>query len=143
MSIKISPHITYKEAIYSEEAIRKGIDNIPDDTQLAAMRVVAVNIFEPVREWVGGPIYVSSFFRNGRVNRGVGGSKGSQHMRGQAIDMDMDIFGGRTNAEVFRWIKKNLDFDQLIWEFGTKTNPAWVHCSYKLPIKNRHSIIKL
>jgi len=141
--IKISKHITYIESIRSEYAIRKGIDNTPDDTQLAAMRMVAVNIFEPVREWVGGPIFVSSFFRNSLVNRGVGGSKKSQHMRGQAIDMDMDIFGGKTNAQVFNWIKKNLDFDQLIWEFGSKTNPAWVHCSYKSPTKNRKSIIIL
>ena len=141
--IKISKHITYREAVRSEYAIRKGVDNIPSCIELDAMREVAINIFEPVREWVGGPVFVSSFFRNGRVNRGVGGSSRSQHMRGQAIDMDMDIFGGKTNAQVFNWIKKNLDFDQLIWEFGSKTNPAWVHCSYKLPIKNRHSIIKL
>ena len=137
----ISKHISYKEATHSATALRRDLDNTPNDEQLKCMEEVAENLFEPLREWVGGPIKVNSFFRGKPVNTAIGGSRTSQHMKGQAIDID-DTFGYKTNAEMYHYIKDNLDFDQMIWEFGDDDNPDWVHISYVSPEKNRNRCLK-
>ena len=94
--MKISDHITYAEAIHSQTAKRKGIDNTPNPNQIEAMRLLAEKVFEPLRGWVGGPIKVNSFFRSPELNTKIGGSKTSQHCKGQAIDID-DVYGYKTN----------------------------------------------
>jgi hypothetical protein len=137
----ISEHISYKEGVYSNTAIRRGIDNTPNDDQLHFMEIIAEKVFEPLREWVGGPIKINSFFRSPELNTAIGGSKTSQHCKGQAMDID-DTFGKATNAEMYHWIKENLDFDQMIWEFGDDDNPNWVHISYVSPEKNRNRCLK-
>ena len=139
--MKISDHITYAEAIHSSTAKRRSIDNTPNPTQVETMKLTAEKIFEPLREWVGGPIKVNSFFRSTELNTAIGGSKTSQHCKGQAIDID-DVFGHKTNAEMFKWIKGNLNFDQMIREFGTDTNPNWVHISYVSDEDNRNRCLK-
>jgi len=139
--MKISNHITYPEAIHSNTAKRKGIDNTPNEAQVEAMRLLAEKIFEPLREWVGGPIKVNSFFRSEALNEAIGGSVTSQHCKGQAIDID-DVYGRKSNAEMYNWIKDNLDFDQMIWEFGTDMQPNWVHVSYVSEDKNRNKCLK-
>ena len=127
----ISKHITVAEATKSQNAVRAGIDNTPNAEQLTAMKLVAEKCFEPLRVWYGKPIGISSFFRNSDVNKLAKGSKTSQHVKGEAIDIDADLFNnGITNAEIFNYIKDNLEFDKLIWEYGTDKNPAWVHVSY-------------
>jgi zinc D-Ala-D-Ala carboxypeptidase len=127
----ISEHISFAEGCKSQEAIRARIDNIPNEKELEAMKLVAEKCFEPLRNWYGKPIGVSSFFRNEKVNKLVKGSKTSQHMRGEAIDIDADIFNnGITNQEIFEWLRDNVEYDQLIHEFGTEENPAWVHISF-------------
>ena len=136
---KISKHISYKEGTYSQTALRRGLDNTPSEEQLKCMKEVAENLFEPLREWVGGPIKINSFFRGEPVNTAIGGSKYSQHMKGQAIDID-DTFGHKTNAEMYHYIKDNLDFDQMIWEFGDDKNPNWVHISYVTHRPNRKKL---
>ena len=135
----ISKHISYKEATHSATALRRGLDNTPNDEQLKCMEEVAENLFEPLREWVGGPIKVNSFFRGEPVNTAIGGSTRSQHMKGQAIDID-DTFGHKTNAEMYHYIKDNLDFDQLIWEFGDDKNPNWLHISWVSHRPNRKKL---
>jgi len=137
----ISKHISYKEGVHSITAIRKGIDNEPNGKQLANMKLVANNVFEPLRVFVNGPIKVNSFFRSPDLNKAIGGSTKSQHCKGQAIDID-DTYGKATNAEMYWWIKENLDFDQMIWEFGSNDNPDWVHVSYVSPDKNRNRCLK-
>ena len=137
----ISEHISYKEGVYSITATRLGVDNTPNDEQLANMELVAEKVFEPLREWVGGPIKINSFFRGLPLNTAIGGSKKSQHMKGQAMDID-DNYGHATNAEMYHWIKDNLDFDQLIWEFGDDDNPNWLHVSYVSEEKNRNRCLK-
>ena len=127
--MKISEHISNKEGIYSTTATRKGIDNTPNEDQRKAMHEIARDIFEPLREWVGGPIRINSFFRSPKLNKAIGGSTSSQHCKGQAMDID-DGGCKKTNAEMYHWIKENLNFDQMIWEFGTDDNPNWVHISY-------------
>ena len=139
--MKISNNITYAEAIHSNTAKRRGIDNTPNPAQVETMKVTAEKIFEPLRKWVGGPIKVNSFFRSPDLNEAIGGSKTSQHCKGQAIDID-DVFGYKTNAEMYNWIKENLNFDQMIWEFGTDMNPNWVHVSYVSDEDNRNRCLK-
>lgn len=133
---RISEHISYKEAIKSTTATRLSIENIPNDYQVTNMVGVAVNVFEPLREYVGGPIKINSFFRCEDLNQAIGGSARSQHCEGRAIDLD-DTFGHKTNAQMFHYIKDNLNFDQLIWEFGNDRNPEWVHVSYVSKEENR------
>lgn len=139
--MKISDHITYAEAIHSQTAKRKGIDNTPNPNQIEAMKLLAEKVFEPLREWVGGPIKVNSFFRSPDLNTAIGGSKTSQHCKGQAIDID-DVYGYKTNSEMYHWIKENLSFDQMIWEFGTDTQPNWIHVSYVSEENNRNRCLK-
>ena len=138
---KISKHINGREATESYTAKRKGIENIPNEYQLTNMVGVAENVFEPLRDWVRGPIKINSFFRSVDLNKAIGGSSKSQHCQGRAIDID-DVYGHKTNAEMYNYIKNNLDFDQLIWEFGTDDNPDWLHVSYVSADENRRRCLK-
>ena len=137
----ISKHISFKEGVHSNTAMRLNLDNTPGDYHLANMEAVALNIFEPLREWVGGPIKINSFYRSVQLNKAIGGSERSQHSDGRAIDLD-DTFGYKTNAEMYNYIKENLNFDQLIWEFGNEVNPDWVHVSYVSDDQNRNRCLK-
>jgi len=139
--MRISKHITYAEAIHSNTAKRKGIDNTPNEAQVTSMKLLAEKIFEPLREWVGGPIKVNSFFRSVPLNEAIGGAASSQHCKGQAIDID-DVYGRKTNADMYHWIQMNLDFDQMIWEFGTDMQPNWIHISYVSKEDNRNKCLK-
>lgn len=126
--MNISTHITYEEATQSPTAKAKGIDNTPSPEVLKAMQMVANACFEPARQKFGA-IKVNSFYRCPELNKAVGGSKTSQHMRGEAIDMDR---GSREkNRELLDWCKANLKYDQLICEHpDTNGNPKWVHISF-------------
>lgn len=137
----ISKNISYKEATHSTTAKRLGIDNTPNAEQMSNMRYVAENVFQPIREHFGVPIYISSFYRSEALNRAIKGSSSSTHIKGEAIDLDADVFGRINNAQIFNYIKDNLEFDQLIWEFGTDDNPAWVHVSLSKR-NNRNQILK-
>jgi zinc D-Ala-D-Ala carboxypeptidase len=112
--VRISKHITYKEATRSATALRLGIENVPNQYELQNMEMVAKHVFEPLREAVGSPIKINSFFRCEELS----------------------------NAFMYYYIKDNLDFDQLIWEFGTDHNPDWVHVSYVDGDSNRKRCLK-
>ena len=133
----ISKHVSLREGVFSQTATRRDLDNTPNEEQLENMKLVAEKVFEPLREWVGGPIKINSFFRGLPLNTAIGGAKSSKHMKGQAMDID-DTFGHATNAEMYKWVKENLDFDQMIWEFGDDKNPNWVHISYVSSEENRN-----
>jgi len=137
----ISEHISYKEGVYSRTATRLDISNEPSNEQMDNMCLLAQEVFEPLRMWVGGPIKINSFFRSPKLNKAIGGSTKSQHCHGQAIDID-DTFNRATNAEMYEFIKKHLDFDQMIWEFGDEDNPDWVHVSYVSEDKNRNRCLQ-
>ena len=139
--LKISKHISYKEAVHSATAKRRGIEYTPNQEQLDNMYKVADFIFEPLRMYVGGAIKITSFFRSEDLNKAIGGSTKSQHCKGQAIDID-DVFGYKTNYEMFEYIRENLDFDQLIYEFGTNDNPDWIHVSYVSKKENRNRVLR-
>ncbi len=140
---RISKHVSYKEAIRSNTAVRKGIDNTPDDDQLINMRLLAEYVFEPLRERANNPIFISSFFRSIELNEVIGGSKTSQHCAedGAAMDIDADVYGGKSNSELFGFIRDHLDYDTLIWEFGDDEEPAWVHVSFRVE-GNRKRILQ-
>lgn len=138
--MKISEHISMKEALRSNTAQRLGINNMPDNDTFVSMQITAEHIFEPLRNHFNEPIYISSFYRSPELNKAIGGSKNSQHCKGEAIDID-DVYSKASNADFFNYIKDKLEFDQLIWEFGDDENPAWVHVSYSLG-KNRMRILK-
>jgi len=138
---RISKHISYKEATRSATALRLGIENIPNQYELQNMEIVAKKVFEPLREAVDAPIKINSFFRCEELNKAIGGSTKSQHCQGRAIDID-DVYGSVSNAFMYYYIKDNLDFDQLIWEFGTDHNPDWVHVSYVDADSNRKRCLK-
>ena len=133
---KISEHITKKEATFSATALRKGIENEPGEYELQNMELIAEKVFEPLRKAVNGPIKINSFFRSEELNKAIGGSSRSQHCQGRAMDLD-DTYGYMSNQDMYHYIKENLDFDQMIWEFGTKDNPSWVHVSYVDADSNR------
>lgn len=139
--MRISEHVSYREAIKSNTATRRGIDNTPSDYEITNMVGVAENIFEPLRKWVGGPIKITSMYRCEELNRAIGGSSRSQHCEGRAMDLD-DTFGYKTNAEMFEYIRENLSFDQLIWEFGDDNNPDWIHVSYISHDENRNRVMR-
>ena len=133
---RISDNITLREATKSNTALRLNINNTPNDYQTGNMVAIAINIFEPLRKWVGGAIRINSFYRSEKLNQAIGGSSRSQHCQGRAMDID-DNFGHKTNAEMFNYIKQNLSYDQMIWEFGDDSNPDWVHVSYVSKDQNR------
>lgn len=140
--MQLSEHLTLAEVTKSQTATRLGIDNDPDAHQLAALKAIAEHIFEPVRNHFGVPIGISSGLRSKALNQAIGGSSRSQHCHGQALDIDADIYGGITNADIFHYIKNHLDFDQLIWEFGDDNNPAWVHVSFTDDDTNRGQTLR-
>jgi len=140
--MNLSKNLTLAEVTKSTTAKRLGIDNTPDEWTTENLRQIAINIFQPLREAFGCPIYVSSGYRSGELNTAIGGSSRSQHVEGRALDLDADVYGGCTNAQIFNWIKENLEFDQLIWEFGDDDNPDWVHVSYVYDGINRKRCLK-
>ena len=141
-TMNLSKNLTLAEVTKSTTAKRLGIDNTPDEWTTENLRQVAINIFQPLREAFGCPIYVSSGYRSAELNTAIGGSTRSQHVEGRALDLDADVYGGCTNSQIFNWIKENLEFDQLIWEFGDDDNPDWVHVSYVYDGINRKRCLK-
>jgi len=133
----ISDNVSFKEGTFSATATRLGINNVPDKEALMNMQIIAKKIFQPLRVYVGGPIKINSFYRSPELNKAIGGSTKSQHCKGCAIDID-DVHGFKTNNQMYHWIKDNLNFDQLIWEFGDDDNPDWVHISYVNDKDNRN-----
>lgn len=137
----ISQHISYTEATRSSTARRHGLENNPPSAVLSAMRVTAEMVFEPVRRYFNVPLFISSFYRSEQINQLIGGSAKSQHCRGQAIDIDADVYGGINNTQLFDYIRDNIEFDQLIWEFSNPDgSPAWVHVSFNLG-HNRRQVL--
>lgn len=132
MSEKLSKYVSLSEVVHSDSAKRLKIDNNPTDEHLENLKTLSVEVFDKVREFVGGPLFISSGYRSEALNKATpGASKTSDHSVGCALDLDCDRFEGKKNSEIFNFIKDNLEFKQLIWEFGNSVEPDWVHVSYK------------
>ena len=148
--MQLSKNLALAEVTRSETAKRKGISNMPTPEHIENFKRLAENVFQPIREHFAVPIRISSGYRSAALNKAIGGAgktvngvyvPSSQHCTGEAIDIDMDGTS-ITNKQVFDYIKDNLNFDQLIWEFGTESNPDWVHVSYESTGKQRKQILR-
>ena len=139
--MQLSKNLALAEVTRSDMAKRKGINNMPSKEHIENFKLLAEKVFEPIREHFKVPIHISSGYRSKALNTAIKGSLSSQHCSGEAIDIDMDGTS-ITNAQVFNFIKENLNFDQMIWEFGTDKNPDWVHVSYESTGKQRKQILK-
>lgn len=128
--MKLSPNLSLSEVTKSATAKRKGIDNTPSVEHLENLKIIANQVFQPIREHFKKPIGISSGYRSPDLNAAVKGSKSSHHCKGMALDIDADIFGGLTNKEIFTFIIDHLEFTQLIWEYGDEEEPNWVHVGY-------------
>lgn len=137
MDMKLSEHFTLQELTFSSTAVAKKLDNTPSEAVLANLSKLSNGLLEVVRKAYGHPIKITSGYRSPKVNSAVGGSKTSQHLTGEAADMKAI---GTTNKELFDVIVKLIKdrkilCGQLIWEYGTKKEPGWIHLS--LPRKNK------
>lgn len=152
--MKISKYISLIEITHSNTAVSNDIDNTPSPIQLALIKECARMVFDPLREAAGGPIKINSGFRSTALNKKLKGSSGSQHTAGCdsnfssygfAIDIDDNYFynglSQMDNIQMFHYIKDNLIFDQLIWEFGDLINPKWIHFSYRPDDNNRGEVL--
>jgi hypothetical protein len=118
----LSKNLTLAEMIRSESAKRKGILNTPTQPHIDNMKYLAEKVFQPIRDHFNIPIHISSGYRSKALNQAIGGSNASFHSLGAAIDIDMDGTSV-TNKEIFDFIRKNLEFTELINEF----NYSWIH----------------
>ena len=127
--MNLTKNFTLAEMTKSETALRHGIDNTPGEAEIAALKLLAEKVLQPVRDHFGKGVKVNSAYRSPAANQKVGGSPTSDHCRGQASDIEIP---GVPNAELAQWIRDNLEFRQLILEFYTPGIPdsGWVHVSY-------------
>ena len=126
--MKLSNNLWLSEVIKSDTAVRRGIDNNPTELHISNLTYIAEKIFQPIREHFGCPIFVSSGYRSKALNEAIGGSQRSFHSHGMALDLDMDGKAQNvSNTDIFNFIKDNLEYTELIWEFGTEDKPDWIH----------------
>ena len=151
---KISKYVSLGEVTHSNTAISRGIDNTPTDEELVLIKSTAENIFDKLREASGGPIKINSVYRSPKLNKAIGGSKTSQHCvglnenhrsYGAAFDIDdyywVKDVNSMNNIDMGDYIRENLDFDQLIYEFPINGYPKWIHFSYRPDGKNRNQVL--
>jgi hypothetical protein len=138
--MKLTAHFDLSEFTRSESAKREGLDNTPTPEHLENIKIICEKVLEPIRLRFGS-INISSGYRGKLLNHFIGGAVNSDHCVGRAADIDMDDVGtGVTNTEIFNYIKDNLDYDQLIWEFGDKVKPDWVHVGYRLGANRKQTL---
>lgn len=127
--MNLTANFSLTEMVKSETALRHGMENTPGEAEIAALRLLCEKVLQPVRDHYGVGVKVNSGFRHPDVNAAVGGSKTSDHCRGQAADIEIP---GVANADLAVWIMENLDYTQLILEFYTPgiLDSGWVHVSY-------------
>lgn len=127
--MNLSANFTLKELTDSDTAKKKGLDNTPTLQVIENLTILAEKILQPVRDHYGKSVKVNSGYRSPEVNASVGGSKTSDHCKGQAADIEIN---GVANGDLAEWITKNLKFTQVILEFYTQGIPdsGWVHVSY-------------
>ena len=137
--MKLTKNFWLQEFEKSQTATRLGIDNSIPNILIPQIKALAINVLQPVRnEW--GPTTISSGYRSPELNRAIGGSHKSQHMKGLAADFEV---AGQSNFTVAKWIQDNLEFDQLILEGHKKfiPNSGWIHCSYNSVGVNRQEVL--
>lgn len=135
----LSEHFMLYEMTRSGVAADNDLTNRPNDKQTEALRALCQHVLEPLRRRFG-PIVISSGYRSPAVNRLIhGAAANSQHTKGEAADLVIGT--AERGVAMYRYIRENLDFDQLIWEPIGARQPRWIHVSYTLRRKNRHSVL--
>jgi hypothetical protein len=151
---KVSKYVSLGEVTHSNTAKSRGLDNTPTDEQLELIKATAENVFDKLREHCGAPIQINSVFRGPELNKAIGGSSSSQHCvgldksknsYGAAFDID-DYYWAKgknklNNTEMADWMRENLDFDQIIYEYPVNGYPKWIHVSYRPDGKNRKQVL--
>tara|TARA_R110001599_G_scaffold243766_1_gene443648 strand:+ start:492 stop:1100 length:609 start_codon:yes stop_codon:yes gene_type:complete len=128
LEMKLSENLSLSEITKSNTARRRNISNEPTPKHLKNLKHLAENGFQPIREHFGVPVYISSGYRSEELNSAIGGALNSHHKDGNAIDLDQDGRNtGVSNADIFWFILDNMDYTELIYEFGDDKNPGWVH----------------
>lgn len=122
-------HFSLKEFTRSSTAEARGIVNTPSGDEVERIEDLVEEVLDPLREWYGKAIYVTSGYRSPALNRAVGGAASSQHVKGEAADIT--THSRVENKKLYEYIRKHLPFDQLIWEHGDNSGPDWVHVSYR------------
>jgi zinc D-Ala-D-Ala carboxypeptidase len=133
----LSKYFTLDLVRKSAEASRRGIDNAPNAEQIKALTALGENVYDKVKDQFP-DCFTNSIFRSKALNAAIKGSDKSQHCKGEAVDIDRPT--NKQNAELFKWILHNLDFDQMIAEFCTDEGPEWVHVSFTTTRKNRKMV---
>ncbi len=138
--MNLSKSFTLNELTKSQEATRLGIDNIPNEEQIQNLKILCEKILQPLRDYYGMPLSISSGYRSVALCETIGSSAKSQHTKGQAADFE--IFGV-ANKDIADFIVKNFEYDQCILEFWNENEPnsGWVHCSYSIE-GNRKQYLK-
>ena len=136
----LSKSFTLNELTKSQEATRLGIDNTPNEEHILNLKLLCENVLQPIRDFYGMPLSVSSGYRSAALCEAIGSSSKSQHTKGQAADFE--IFGV-ANKDLADFVVKNLDYDQCILEFWNENEPnsGWVHCSFNAS-GNRKQFLK-
>lgn len=134
--MNLTDNFTLEELTYSATANAYNISNKPNKEQIENLKKLAINILQPIRDKFG-VVRLSSGFRSTKLNRKIGGKSNSQHMTGQAADIG-EVKGAKLK-DVFKYIKDNLDYDQLLYEIAGGV--IWIHVSYVDKDKNRHQAI--
>ena len=125
----LSVHLSLAQAIKSDTAKKNGLDNTPSAAEKENLKQLGINIYDKIYDKFNGNVRLTSVFRSEAVNKKVGGSSTSQHRFGQALDIQGT--NGITNKQIFKYVKDNLTYHQIIWEYGSKNEPDWVHVGYK------------
>jgi len=127
--MQLTNNFSLAEMVKSDTALRHDMDNTPGEAEIANLKTLCEKVLQPVRDHYGVGVKVNSGYRSPDVNSKVGGSRTSDHCRGQASDIEIP---GVPNADLAVWIMENLDYTQLILEFYTPGVPdsGWVHVSY-------------
>jgi hypothetical protein len=128
--------IIIKSLYKSNTAINLGIDNTPDATSMSNLNTLYNSVLRPILDTFSGKVYISSGYRSKALNKALKGALNSDHLYGYAIDLD----SVNSNKDIFNYIKDNLEFSQLIWEFGDDNQPDWVHVSYN-PTNLKHEVL--
>ena len=141
--MRLSKNFTYEELIHSNVAERKGLKNRPKTKEeekkvIENLRALCIEVLQPLRDYLGKPVVISSGYRSEEVNRMVGGVKGSQHLKGEAADIHVE--NTEHLLKIMHFIMEETDFDQLIWE-KNKAGTQWVHVSYRCKGVNEPQVV--
>lgn len=136
--MQLTKNFSLIELTSSETAVRKGIDNTPTQLVVTNLKELCENVMQPLRDWYGKPINITSGYRSPKLNKAIGGSTTSEHCFGQAIDFTLPV---EDYKPVFEFIRTKLEYSQLIWEMGNDTAPQWIHVSFRLG-NNRKQVLK-